>query len=312
MQKLEDEIEKVYQDAESSLVVHDLDFRSQDTLRASLVRALSEVGLRNAEQLSYDESLFAYGLDSLQTLRLSKAIQPSLDNGASSSALKTMIYNNATIDKIAEALRKLNSGETVQSDDPEAAMTEMKRILHNCQASLETADSVCAEPTVPLQSVHVLLTGSTGGLGSYMLDVLIADPSIRITCLNRTGSNAAKQEKINAEKGLCVDFSRVEFLEVDLTRASTFRLLHSKIRSGVAETWLSSRCEALAGRTFNSFPVLEPPIAGLTSLRNLCQRRSYWIFQFPRIWAMPSQSKSLNCCLTMLVRNIGSLQRSAV
>lgn len=218
VQKLGDEIERVYQDAESSLVVHALDFESQDSLRASLVRALSEVGLRNAEQLRYDESLFSCGLDSLQTLRLSKAIQSSLDNGTSSSALKTMIYNNATVDNIAQALTKLKNGEGVAGEDSETATTEMSRILNDCQASLENVESVSPRSPASSQPMHILLTGSTGGLGSYVLDVLTANPNVTVTCFNRSGSNAARQEKINAEKGLDVDFSRVEFLEVDLTQ----------------------------------------------------------------------------------------------
>ena len=243
VQKLEDEIEKVYEDAESSLAVHNLDFESLDSLRVSLVRTLSEVGLRNAEQLRYDESLFAYGLDSLQTLRLSKAIQSSLDNGTSSSALKTMIYSNTTIDKIVQALTRLKNGEAVHGEDSESAMAEMKRILYDCQNSFETVDTVCTRPSGPPQATHVLLTGSTGGLGSYMLNVLIGTPNVTVTCLNRTGSNVAKQEKINAEKGLDIDFSRVEFLEVDLTKAcfglpdETYKTLSERATHVIHNAW---------------------------------------------------------------------------
>jgi aryl carrier-like protein len=207
--KLEYEIEKVSQDAESSLVVHNLNFESWDSLRTSLVRALHEAGLRNAEQLRYDESLFAYGLDSLQTLRLSKALQSSLDNGTSSSALKTMIYNNTTIDEIAQTLTKLRNGEAISEEDPDTTITEMERILEDCQASIETVDSVYARPSASPQAMHVLLRGSTGGLDSYVLDKLLANPSTTVTCLNRAGSSVERQKRINAEKSLNVDFSRV-------------------------------------------------------------------------------------------------------
>lgn len=229
-QKLEEEIEKVYEDAESSPLAHDLDFGNMDALRAGIAKALSGVGLRNAEQIKEDESLFAYGLDSLQTLRLSKAFQSSLDNGTSSSALKTMIYNNPNIDKIAQALTKLNNGDGMQSQQPDDAEHEMRRILKECLDSLETVGASSSDTLAPSQATHVLLTGSTGGLGSYILDVLLANPKITVTCLNRAGSDCEKQKRINAEKGLDVDFSRVTFEQVDLNKAF-FGLSEDRYRS---------------------------------------------------------------------------------
>lgn len=218
-QKLEEEIEKVYENAELSPLAHDLDFDSMDALRAGIANALSGVGVRNAEQIKEDESLFAHGLDSLQTLRLSKVFQSSLNNGTSSSALKTMIYNNPTIDKIAQMLTKLKNGQTMQIQQLDDAENEMKRILNECLDSLKTVSASASKAALSSQATHVLLTGSTGGLGSYILDVLLADPNITITCLNRAGSDSEKQKRINTEKGLNVDFSRVTFEQVDLNKA---------------------------------------------------------------------------------------------
>ncbi|KAG9850500.1 acetyl-CoA synthetase-like protein, partial [Aureobasidium melanogenum] len=242
-QKLEEEIEKVYEDAESSPLAHDLDFDNMDALRVGIAKALSEVGLRNAEQIKQDESLFSHGLDSLQTLRLSKVFQSSLGNGTSSSALKTMVYNNPTIDKIARALQKLRNGESMQSQHSEYAETEMKRILNECLDSLETVDASSSRTPAPSRATHVLLTGSTGGLGSYILDVLLANPKITVTCLNRAGSNSDKQKKINAEKGLELDFSRVKFEQVDLNKPffglskDTYRSLSKRATHIIHNAW---------------------------------------------------------------------------
>jgi len=95
------------------------------------------------------DSLSAYGLDSLQTLRLSKAIQSSLYNGTRNSALETIIYSNTTVDKIAQALTNLRNGEAVPGEDSESAMAEMKRILYDYQNSLETVNTVSARPSGP-------------------------------------------------------------------------------------------------------------------------------------------------------------------
>ncbi|KAH0280592.1 acetyl-CoA synthetase-like protein, partial [Aureobasidium melanogenum] len=217
-QKLEGEIEKVYENAESSPLAHELDFDNMNALCVGIAKTLSAVGLRNAEQIKQHESLFTHGLDSLQTLRLSKAFQSSLNNGTSSSALKTMIYNNPTIDKIAQALTKYKNGEGVQNQSSKHAEAEMKRILNECLDSLESVDTSSSGTPAPSQATHVLLTGSTGGLGSYVLDVLVKDPNITVTCLNRAGSDCEKQKMINAEKGLNIDFTRVEFEQVDLNK----------------------------------------------------------------------------------------------
>lgn len=218
-QKLEDAIEKVYQDAEASPLTHDLDFTDMDALCVGITAALSGVGLRNAAQLQKDENLFSCGLDSLQTLRLSKAFQTSLKHHTTSSSLKTMIYSGPTIKKIACALMKLQNGEGIEVQDSQQAGAEMERILDDCLGSLEEANLIAVENASPSRTGnHVLLTGSTGGFGSYILDVLMSKPEISVTCLNRAGSGSEKQTNINVERGLRVDFSRVEFLEIDLNK----------------------------------------------------------------------------------------------
>ncbi|KAK6004847.1 hypothetical protein QM012_007626 [Aureobasidium pullulans] len=214
-----------------------------DALRAGITKALSGVGLQNAEQIKEDESLFAYGLDSLQTLRLSRAFQSSLNNGTSSSALKTMIYNNSTIDKIAQALTKVKNGEEMQTHRSDVTETELKRILNECLYSLENVGTSSSDTLTPSQATHVLLTGSTGGLGSYILNVLLANPNITVTCLNRAGSDGAKQKRINAQKGLNIDLSRVSFEQVDLSKTffglpeDTYRSLSERATHIIHNAW---------------------------------------------------------------------------
>jgi hypothetical protein len=69
----------------------------------------------------------------------------------------------------------------------------------------------------------VLLTGSTGGLGSYLLESLVLKPDIaRVYVLNRphpTISSAQRQLESFKERGIdpnFVDFSKIRFLEGDL------------------------------------------------------------------------------------------------
>ncbi|KAG5652421.1 hypothetical protein H0H81_005069 [Sphagnurus paluster] len=72
----------------------------------------------------------------------------------------------------------------------------------------------------------ILLTGTTGNLGSYILALLIADPKVaRIYALNRSSARGPAVERIAAQfqkKGLDVTALRsdkVSFIEGDTTKS---------------------------------------------------------------------------------------------
>ena len=66
---------------------------------------------------------------------------------------------------------------------------------------------------------YVILTGSTGALGSYILDNLIRDPSVsRIYCLNRSAIANDRQRLGNDSRGLSTDFEKVRFILSDFSR----------------------------------------------------------------------------------------------
>lgn len=70
-------------------------------------------------------------------------------------------------------------------------------------------------------SATVILTGSTGSLGSYLLNSLMNQPHVRkIYCLNRSEDGQAKQKAISGSRGLATNWTDhwVEFLHVDLSR----------------------------------------------------------------------------------------------
>ncbi|KAM0245082.1 hypothetical protein ACHAQJ_010661 [Trichoderma viride] len=75
----------------------------------------------------------------------------------------------------------------------------------------------------PLSSGYatVVLTGSTGSIGSYLLDALLDQWHVRkIYCLNRAEDGEAAQTKASGSRGLDTDWiePRVEFLRVDLSQ----------------------------------------------------------------------------------------------
>ncbi|KAI1496455.1 male sterility protein-domain-containing protein [Biscogniauxia marginata] len=71
----------------------------------------------------------------------------------------------------------------------------------------------------PADSFVVLMTGSTGSLGSYILDSLVREPRVsRIYCLNRGHSGLERQKKSQATKGLRPLSEKVQCLDVDLSK----------------------------------------------------------------------------------------------
>lgn len=63
----------------------------------------------------------------------------------------------------------------------------------------------------------VLLTGSMGQLGSYLLDFMCCSPRVsKVICLNRTDDGHSRQQCVSAEGGLGTDFEKVKFHNADL------------------------------------------------------------------------------------------------
>jgi thioester reductase-like protein len=75
-------------------------------------------------------------------------------------------------------------------------------------------------PTRSTENLTIAVTGTTGALGSYLLNFLITDPKIkRIFAINRTADAVHRQEERNHSQGLSTDWTKVSFLVADLSKA---------------------------------------------------------------------------------------------
>ncbi|KAK4186651.1 hypothetical protein QBC35DRAFT_412198 [Podospora australis] len=116
-------------------------------------------------------------------------------------------------------------------------------------------------------SMTVILTGSTGSLGSYILDALNRDPNVsKIICLNRSDNAEERQLAIAGQRGLTVPSpSRVDFFKADLSKAYL----------GLSEGVYNRLRRTVTHIIHNQWPVnfnwplssFEPSIRGV---RNLC------------------------------------------
>lgn len=116
-------------------------------------------------------------------------------------------------------------------------------------------------------SKTVILTGSTGSLGSYILDALNRDPAVsKIICLNRSENAEERQLATASQRGLTVPSpERVDFLKADLSKAYL----------GLSEGQYNNLRRTVTHIIHNQWPVnfnwplssFEPSIRGV---RNLC------------------------------------------
>ena len=171
-----------------------------------------------------NDDLFAFGADSLQILGLSSALNHAMPH--KETVIKPrLIYSNPSIGALSEAVRAAISGEALgsASKSREQLMDEM---IHKYTQNLP-------QPVVrvPRRQKHeVIVTGSTGSLGNYLLEQLITDPSVaKVFCLNRSADARARQEHSFSEREVASDFSKVEFLQVSFGKEH-FGLSEQKYR----------------------------------------------------------------------------------
>lgn len=169
-------------------------------------------------ELEPTTDLFGLGLDSLQVTVITKKINKYLSElGKPQLMAVRSLYANpsvAAITKIVSALSEGRSLVTVGEDDDKQKMQNLyEQQVMNWPLSGRPAQSKPSEDFV------VLLTGSTGSLGSYILDSLLGDPRVsNIYCLNRGQGSSKRQQKSQAFKGLRKLESNVECLDADISK----------------------------------------------------------------------------------------------
>ena len=92
-------------------------------------------------------------------------------------------------------------------------------------SALSMVNGVRKDVVSHLTGAVVLLTGSTGGLGSFLLSQLLLNPSVeRVYAVNRPCSSTSIEERQKSafvDKGLCVDlssFKKLIYIEADVSQ----------------------------------------------------------------------------------------------
>ncbi|KAL8715439.1 MAG: hypothetical protein Q9220_000773 [cf. Caloplaca sp. 1 TL-2023] len=233
-----EEIDSLYADAESIKnreafsAVQELD---TDALESLISRLVYGDAVCKTEDKRNDDFFSHSGIDSLRVLRL---LQELRSHGFGTLSART-VYDNPTISRLANAIQGLGGASRQDiAHSSSAKLEEMQDLLKECSGPSDGA-LAAARPNI------VLLTGSSGALGSYLLDSLIKAPEVKkIVCLNRTIS-AQQQIELHTARGLQAEFdsSGVEFLQGSVSsphfglEESTFKILEQEVTKIIHCAW---------------------------------------------------------------------------
>ncbi len=217
----EDEIEKMYEQYKE--VTEDsaseefglIDLSSTTTIESFLIHRISaETGWTS--QLRAGDDLFALGMDSLQVLRITRAVKTTLAGRGVHGEFNTrLFYRNPTIKSLSEAILNLANARTNLDNNSGHVPNETETIEALIQrysrfdAFASHTETMLNQNVIGQQQcLNIILTGSTGSLGSFLLLALLAKPTVaKVYCLNR--SQDAKERQIRLFKSYGIDSSRL-------------------------------------------------------------------------------------------------------
>ncbi|KAJ6081901.1 NRPS-like enzyme [Penicillium canescens] len=244
----------------------------------------SAVAATEWPDLGDNDNMFIRGMDSLQTITIVRTLRHGLDM---SDIDVPLIYAKPSITELADAIMQLKENATVSNKlDIENQLRERQEMFKVFQEKIDRIPSP-SSPAVPGRRHNVILTGSTGVLGTYLLHDLLNDHSVEhVYCLNRRDNSRSAQICSYRTRHLEADFdeSRVTFLKVDM----------SKEDFDLSADMLQKLRDTTTVVLHNAWPVnfnlsmrsFEPQLAGVVHLISFCaSARSH-----PRLLFMSSTS----------------------
>ena len=217
-----DEINALYRDADiMSSKDEGAIANSRDNLNDEIVsKCIRQSILSIMKWSSLDESanFFELGMDSLHVLVLVRKLRQSL--AMPTIALST-VYTNPSVSALKDVIVRLSDQDrALETSQERARVDERKAILKEYKNMVDRQPLPKSKSPPRQGSEVVILTGSTGNVGSYILNALLCHTNVaHIYCLNRAMESHVVQMRKNRQLGL--DSSpdeRVSFLTVDLSQ----------------------------------------------------------------------------------------------
>lgn len=214
------EIDALYSDAENTNGCDSSVKFDPSRIRESVQQTVAfATGL---EDLGFDDDFFSRGMDSLQAVNTAKYLKSGLqDAGMKLANLgPSTIYANPTITKLTSTVESFQQkGRNGAESAEKTRIDDMKGVLEK-YSDMPTSNQERPEVRKQAREI-VVLTGSTGGLGSYLLEALSQSDTVsKIFCLNRSADSEQRQASSSASRGLTSEWrpQRVVFLTSDFSK----------------------------------------------------------------------------------------------
>lgn len=226
----EEEIRDSYrQIEEGGSATVNFDLTSVETIAQGIRGLFVSAHVPGIEELSKDANFLMAGVDSLSAATIANSLRFILahsetgDQGTGPSMTTRFVYNNPSIRKLATAFYNLLQDPLKSLGNDKYLKTQQaQELLAKYSARLPETASDATTNAESIGDRTVILTGSTGSLGSYILhSIILQCPTVKkIYCLNRSADAREKQIEASRQRGLSVTWEahKVQFLHCDLSK----------------------------------------------------------------------------------------------
>ena len=235
-------------------------------------------------QLDPGDDVFALGLDSLHVARIVRALKQLFSRAGNSEIQEgitsQLVYNNPTVNALSQHLYDLAfTGSGSVGHNNETSREQEIEALISAQTKFGFDPSFCGRKSRQSErrALKIVLTGSTGSLGSHILSTLLENPLVgNIYCLNRAKDARERQTALLASHGLSgsarISFdTRVHFLHVDSLAAPFLGLADEDTYAQIKDAGVTHIIHNAWPVNFNlSLASFSSHVAGVRSLVDFC------------------------------------------
>lgn len=260
VKKFADQVDELYSSAEEGLLADGLELTDPSDV-VSIQKMVKDLysQVLDMDKLGDDDDIFEFGMDSLQVTivvqRLKAVLRTCKVDVDYEKINPHMIYSSVSIRRLAHAMDRIINGiggqngvHTSTTNSIKERHARLQTIIDKYSAGLDMTPP--AKKVLQQDKLTVILTGSTGSLGSYLLHFLLLNPRVaKVVCLNRSADAEARQTAGNKSKDLSTLWTtpdspkQVEFFTADMSKAdlglgeSVYSRLLSETNAIVHSAW---------------------------------------------------------------------------